>query len=140
LQQFTTALEKSGWQQAVPFNFKNSLKFLSPSLTIADLPLTPHIHHSEHEVWHMVKNISNNQRWVIRFWDSDYRLKGSLKKIYIGSISQQESASRFNLLNYAVTLKTNKGDYSNILQEIENTHCCIINKQQNVWLITTPQK
>lgn len=96
-------LALKGWQPAQDLHWDDILKLLSPSLPLKALPLFPQVHDGHHESLTLIKSISENERLVLRLWSSNTVLIPSQKKLWLGSVTQQQSTHTLALLHYAET-------------------------------------
>ncbi len=133
------ALIKQGWQPAERLNAHNALRLLSPSTRLAELPLIPQVHHGEHEALALTTPLNDDHRLVLRLWDSHLRLQPGNRPVYLGSLSHQQRRQRFHLLNFGITIDTDRAraTLKNLLTEIEHSGCCIIEPHGAVTLIET---
>lgn len=99
------ALRHSGWQQQPGMDWKSSLKLLSPSLPIAELPILPQVHDARHEALLLAKPLSAQERLVLRLWPAAVRLLPEGQELYVGNVTRQMKTGISGFVAYAVTAK-----------------------------------
>ncbi len=103
-QVLTRALVAQGWQAAETLSFENSLRLLSPSLPLMELPLIPHVHDGHYEDLGLVKPEGEDRRLVLRLWATPY-LIDDRHPLWIGNVTSQQKRLILNLLAMPATEK-----------------------------------
>ncbi len=100
----TQALAAQGWRGADTLSFENALRLLSPSLSLMELPLIPHVHDGHHEDLGLVKQEGEDGRLVLRLWATPYLIDGR-RPLWIGNVTAQHKRLILNLLAIPATGK-----------------------------------
>ncbi len=103
-QVLTQILMAQGWQATETLSFGNSLRLLSPSLSLMELPLIPHVHDGHYEDLGLVKPEGEDRRLVLRLWATPYLIDGR-KPLWIGNVTSQQKRLILNLLAMPATEK-----------------------------------
>ena len=137
LDRLKQVLVEQGWRPAERLNARNALRLLSPSTGLGDLPLIPQVHHGEHEALALITPLNDDNRLVLRLWDSHLRLRPGNRPLHLGSLSHQQRRQRFHLLNFGVTIDEGRAPASlkTLLAEIEHSGCCVVEPRGKVTLI-----
>jgi undecaprenyl-diphosphatase len=93
-------LREAGWQRVETADAAELLRSLSPSVSLQQLPLLPHVHAGRHETADWSRPDGDN-RLVLRLWPSGRRVEGA--PLWIGAVSMQRKRERFGLVAYAET-------------------------------------
>ena len=101
----TQALAAQGWRAADTLSFENALRLLSPSLSLMELPLIPHVHDGHHEDLGLIKQEGEDGRRVLRLWATPYLIDGR-QPLWIGNITTQHKRLILNLLAIPATGRT----------------------------------
>ena len=96
-------LIQKGWQQANDLHWDDTLKLLSPSLSLQALPVLPQVHDGRHESLTMIKPTTDDRRLVLRLWSSNTLLLPSQTTLWVGSVTLQHHTHTLTLLHYAET-------------------------------------
>ncbi|MEJ2575162.1 MAG: VTT domain-containing protein [Gammaproteobacteria bacterium] len=94
-------LRAAGWTRRQPAVSRDLLRWLSPSLPLAQLPLLPHVHDGRHETAAWSRPLGDS-RLVVRLWPAPATLDGA-PALWVGAASAQVKRERLGLLAYAVT-------------------------------------
>ncbi len=94
-------LRAAGWTRRQPAVSRDLLRWLSPSLPLAQLPLLPHVHDGRHETAAWSRPLGES-RLVVRLWPAPATLDGA-PALWVGAASAQVKRERLGLLAYAVT-------------------------------------
>lgn len=96
-------LQGAGWEVVPPLDIKGLLLWLSPQVTLRELPILPQLHNGrDDDLTLMHYGSEPDQRWVLRFWDVGARLSPTHVPIWVGSISRQQLAPRMKLFTFAL--------------------------------------
>ncbi len=112
LQQMLVA---QGWRAPEPVTASSALRWLSPDLPLAQLPLLPQLHNGQPEALLLIY-VNSNQRlpMVLRLWSSHIRLEPSGDTLWLGTVS----ALRRQCL-WLICFPRSAADYSRALAEFE---------------------
>lgn len=96
-------LRAAGWQDAPAADLKSMLLWLSPQTELRELPVLPQTHEGrENELALVYYESAAQARWLLRFWDSEVRLRETGQPIWLASISRQTRRPRMALFTLAV--------------------------------------
>lgn len=96
-------LQQAGWQFAPKLNLKNLLLWLSPQVTLRELPVLPQLHNGREDELRMVYYDNDpTHRWLVRFWAVGARLQEGNVPIWVGSVSRQQQEPRMRLFTFAL--------------------------------------
>ncbi|VAW77437.1 hypothetical protein MNBD_GAMMA12-1453 [hydrothermal vent metagenome] len=105
-----TQLLEQGWRSPEKFHLKSMVHWLNSSASLSKLPILPHVHRGQHQLFIMsfpassyFWGVAREKQWVLRLWKSDYQLSSSKETIYIGNISSQTSHDSLGILSYPIT-------------------------------------
>ncbi len=131
------ALIAQGWRPAKRLNMRNALRLLSPSSGIDALPLIPQVHDGEHESLALVTPLNDDQRLVLRFWNSHVRLQPGARPLWLGSLTRQRRVQRLHLLNFGVTADRGRAPAAlkTLLAELARAGCCLIEPRATTTLV-----
>ncbi|MES9898245.1 MAG: VTT domain-containing protein [Sedimenticola sp.] len=96
-------LAESGWRPAKVLSWSNSLHLLSPTLPLHQLPVLPQVHDGRHEALLLEKKLPDDQRLVLRLWQTGVRLVPGGATVWIGNVSEQQQVRIVNLVTLAAT-------------------------------------
>jgi undecaprenyl-diphosphatase len=96
-------LTAAGWQRVSTAEPRDTLKLLSTSLPLRDLPVLPQVHDGRHESLVMVKPDGDGRRWVLRLWPAWRSLDPGAVPLWIGNVGRQERRELVGMLAYPVT-------------------------------------
>lgn len=96
-------LAAAGWQRVQTAEPRDTLKLLSTSLPLRDLPVLPQVHDGRHESLVMVKPDGDGRRWVLRLWPAWRSLDPGAVPLWIGNVGRQERRELVGMLAYPVT-------------------------------------
>ena len=96
-------LAAAGWQRVSTAEPRDTLKLLSTSLPLRDLPVLPQVHDGRHESLAMVKPDGDGRRWVLRLWPAWRSLNPGAVPLWIGNVGRQERRELVGMLAYPVT-------------------------------------
>ncbi|MES9992077.1 MAG: VTT domain-containing protein [Candidatus Thiodiazotropha sp.] len=103
--QLVALLRQQGWQEAEMLGWGNILRLLAPHAQLATLPVPPQVHDARHEEMVMVKQLTEQQRLVLRLWPTPLRLTPKALKISIGNVTLQEAETVIGMLTIPRTTK-----------------------------------
>lgn len=105
LAEIRRSLTTRGWHEPVPLNLRSALHYLTPSPTLADLPLLPQLHDGRYESLLMVRetSIANGKLLVLHLWSTGVRLKTGETPVWIGTLAWL-GLERLPLLAFPVTV------------------------------------
>lgn len=101
-QELAATLADLGWQAADLLRWGNALRLLSPSLSLAELPVIPQVHDGNHESLVMTKTGPAGDRWVLRLWPSRYRLADG-RALWVGNVTRQRREVVLDLIAFPAT-------------------------------------
>jgi len=125
------ALVEKGWQPAPKLNWSDTLKLLSPSLPLNELPVLPQVHNGQHERLTLIKPLPNDGRLVLRLWRSNIILSPGQKPLWLGNVSRQQQAYILDLITFAETAPDFQYPFEILLQDTAN----MPRKQQDTVLL-----
>jgi hypothetical protein len=103
--QLVTLLQDKGWQHGEMLGWGNLLRLLSPSAELETLPIPPQVHHARHEELVMIKQLSKQQRLVLRLWSTPLRLDPDGIEIAIGNVTLQSAENVIGMLTIPRTIR-----------------------------------
>jgi undecaprenyl-diphosphatase len=103
--QLVTLLQDKGWQHGEMLGWGNLLRLLSPSAELETLPIPPQVHHARHEELVMIKQLSKQQRLVLRLWSTPLRLDPDGMEIAIGNVTLQSAENVIGMLTIPRTIR-----------------------------------
>ncbi|MES9843610.1 MAG: LssY C-terminal domain-containing protein, partial [Candidatus Sedimenticola sp. 6PFRAG5] len=98
--------------------WEDMLKLLSPSLKLNALPVLPQVHGAEHETLILEKNISDDQRLVLRLWPAHVRLTPGGENLWLGNVTAQQKVQAAGLLTFAETTRDFSTPFSALLSDL----------------------
>jgi len=118
-----STLTRRGWKPAQTLNWENSLKLLSPSASLNDLPLLPRVHDGRHEALALESYPTPEDRLVLRLWTTDIVLQPGDSRLWQGSVSSQEKTQVLSLFAFPTTRPDSSRPYALFLRDIQQlTH------------------
>lgn len=90
-----------GWRPAQLLDWESAVRLLSPSLTLAELPVVPQVHAGHHEGLVLTRAMGE-EREVLRLWATHFRLDDG-RRLWVGNVSRQRKAVLFDLLAFPAT-------------------------------------
>lgn len=95
----------AGWHGAPPLTLQNSLAWLNPQAQLSDFPVLPQVHDGRHASLTLTHaGDTPASRWVLRFWDSGWRLQDGNVPVWVGSFSLQGLARRLPFFSLTIDL------------------------------------
>jgi hypothetical protein len=83
----------------------NLLRLLSPRAELETLPIPPQVHDARHEKLVMVKQLSKQQRLVLRLWSTPLRLAPDGLEISIGNVTLQSAENVIGMMTIPRTIR-----------------------------------
>jgi membrane protein DedA with SNARE-associated domain len=100
-----------GWRDPIPLGARTALRWLAPTPSIADLPLTPQLHDGLPDALAMIRGSTDTEGpLVLRLWPAPVRLEPGGAPLWIGTVT---AATTRPLL--FITLPTSADDYDRAL-------------------------
>ncbi|MCF7994806.1 MAG: bifunctional DedA family/phosphatase PAP2 family protein [Chromatiaceae bacterium] len=103
LNRLSQILAGQGWAPAEKLSWSNAIKLLSPSLTLAELPVVPHVHDGHHDDLILVKDLPDGRRLVLRLWGTHVQLNAGAP-IWAGNITEVIKEKIVHLLALPITI------------------------------------
>jgi len=97
------ALAPAGWQRAEMLGWHNAIELLSPSLPLTALPVIPHVHDGRHGALVLVKDLSPDQRLVLRLWSTQCTIAGETP-LWVGDVTALRKDNIVDLLALPITV------------------------------------
>ncbi|MEW8505939.1 MAG: phosphatase PAP2 family protein [Candidatus Thiodiazotropha sp.] len=111
-------LRQRGWREAEMLGWNNILRLLEPRASLAALPVPPHVHDARHEELVMVRQLSEQQRLVLRLWSTPLRLTPDGLKISVGNITLQKAETVIGMLTIPRTMQQFQRPVDILLKEL----------------------
>ena len=102
LEALAAALAPAAWMPAEMLDWHNAIKLLSPSLPLAGLPVIHHVHNGRHEALALVKDLTPNERLVLRLWSTACRIDGELP-LWVGDVTVLRKDNIVDLMALPIT-------------------------------------
>ncbi len=97
-------LERSGWRAPPTVTFTGLLGWLAPEPEIGKLPVLPHLHAGRYQDLLLVRTAERKgSQWVLRLWNSGWRIGEGNITLWIGSLTRQSLRSVGGLITYPAT-------------------------------------
>jgi undecaprenyl-diphosphatase len=113
------SLVQRGWKRAQTLNWENSLKLLSPSASLQELPLLPQVHDGRHEVLALERYPTPEDRLVLRLWSTDLVLQPGDIGVWQGNVSSQQKTQVLSLFAFPSTRPDFSQPYALFLNDIQ---------------------
>lgn len=110
--EFERMLLSAGWQLPVPWSIRSSVAWITPQVTLAQLPVLPRLHNGRMERLIMVRLFDDGghrARLVLRLWPSNVELRGegaSGWPLWIGTVTIE----RMKAVDRVMTLTQERPD------------------------------
>ena len=98
----TAALAATGWAPALVLDWDNAMRLLSPSLSLAELPVIPQVHNGQHETLILTRPMGPDEREVLRLWPARFSLEDGTP-LWVGNVSRQHKSILFDLIVFPAT-------------------------------------
>ncbi|HXH04205.1 MAG TPA: bifunctional DedA family/phosphatase PAP2 family protein [Candidatus Competibacteraceae bacterium] len=94
-------LQGAGWRPANGPGHGAALQWLNPAVTLEQLPVLPQVHAGQHDAVTLVRPAAvPEERWVLRFWDSGWRLDDGTP-LWLGGLSRERLERRLDFFSLA---------------------------------------
>ncbi|MEW8584900.1 MAG: LssY C-terminal domain-containing protein, partial [Candidatus Thiodiazotropha sp.] len=97
-------LRQRGWEEAEMLGWNNILRLLTPRAQLTSLPVPPQVHDARHEELVMVKQLTEQQRLLLRLWPTALRLAPDELEISIGNVTLQKAETVIGMLTIPRTI------------------------------------
>ncbi len=114
-----SSLSLGGWKPARTLSWENSLKLLSPSAVLEELPLLPQVHDGRHEELALERYASAEERLVLRLWPTDFLLQPGGIQLWQGNVSSQKKTQVLSLFAFPTTRPDFGPPFAVFLESIE---------------------
>ncbi|WP_457554151.1 VTT domain-containing protein [Desulfobacula sp.] len=104
-----------GWYRPLPMDLKSILGIFSPDVSLERLPVLPHLHSGRVDCLRLIYMDKGN-RWILRLWPTDVRIKKGNTPLYLGTIEVQH----FRHLTGLITVAMDTGEYDHALSRIKD--------------------
>ncbi|KAA6185199.1 membrane-associated protein [Thiohalocapsa marina] len=108
------ALAPSGWGEAERLTPSTALRLLSPSLSMAELPVIPQVHDGQHERLTLVREAGADRRYVLRMWSTDCRIAPDVP-VWVGDVTALRKVS----IGHFLVLPLTRGDHDRAQGQFE---------------------
>lgn len=97
-------LASAGWQVLPPLKVTDTLRWLTQTSRVAELPVLPQVHAGLHARLSMRRAIDEERQWLIRLWDSGQRVQTEhgIVPLWLGSLTEQRARTYYRLFRYPV--------------------------------------
>lgn len=94
----------AGWQTLAPLSAADTLRWLTQTSTIAELPVLPQVHAGRHAQLTLRRPIDDERQQLVRLWDSGVRVQGldGSVPVWLGSVVEQRARTYYRLFRYPV--------------------------------------
>lgn len=94
----------AGWQALAPLSAADSLRWLTQTSTIAELPVLPQVHAGRHAQLTLRRPIDDERQQLVRLWDSGVRVQGldGSVPVWLGTVVEQRARTYYRLFRYPV--------------------------------------
>lgn len=98
-------LRAAGWEPLAPLSAADTLRWLTQTSTIAELPVLPQVHAGRHAQLTLRRPIDAERQQLIRLWDSGVRVMGTRASVpvWLGTVVEQRARTYYRLFRYPVT-------------------------------------
>ena len=111
------ALAPAGWRPAPEFDWGGTMRLLSPSLGLAELPVIPQVHDGRHEALILTREPTPDRRLVLRLWPTRWRLTDG-RPLYVGNVTRQHRDTVLDLLFFPATDHADPGIPTELAAEL----------------------
>lgn len=104
LDQVEAELAAAGWQVLPPLKVADTLRWLTQTSKVAELPVLPQVHAGLHARLTMRRAIDDERQYLIRLWDSGQRVQNEdgVVPLWLGSLTEQRARTYYRLFRYPV--------------------------------------
>lgn len=94
----------AGWQPLPPLRLTDTLRWLTQSTTIDQLPVLPQVHAGSHARLTLRRPIDGQRQYLIRLWDSGTRVLAGEQTVpvWLGTVTEQRARTFYRLFRYPV--------------------------------------
>ncbi|MGQ0503334.1 MAG: VTT domain-containing protein [Panacagrimonas sp.] len=105
-------LHGAGWQEVLALHATDTLRWLTETSAIGDLPVLPQVHAGNHARMTLRLPIDAQRQRLVRLWDSGMRVSvaGRPVPVWLGSVIEQEARTYYRLFRYPVALSDEEED------------------------------
>ena len=98
-------LRGAGWQPLPPLRVTDSLRWLTQTTLIGQLPVLPQVHAGLHPRLSLRRRIDDERQRLVRVWDSGVRVASDAGSVpvWLGTLSEQRARTFYRLFRYPVT-------------------------------------
>jgi membrane-associated phospholipid phosphatase len=96
------ALAGAGWAPVEQLDWGNAMRLLSPSLTLAELPVIPQVHDARHEALVLGRPAGADSREVLRLWPTQFKLDDGAP-LWVGNVTRQHKKVLLDLIVFPAT-------------------------------------
>jgi undecaprenyl-diphosphatase len=125
-------LHAAGWLGVTPVTPLNSLRWLTATTPIEDLPVLPQVHAGVHQALALRLPRDPEHQYLLRLWPSGLELTDGTP-IWLGNLSAQHAESFYRLWRYPVT-EPEPVSVESVLGNVENTQR--YHAASGVWLLS----
>lgn len=111
-------LSSTGWHGTDLLTWEDTLKLLSPSLKLEELPVLPQVHAAQHEYLILEKNVSDERRLVLRLWPAHAKVMPGDHDLWLGSVTAQRKVQAAGLLTFAETTGNFSLPYETLISDL----------------------
>ncbi len=97
-------LVEAGWQPLPALQPADTLRWLTQSSRIDQLPVLPQVHAGSHPVLSLRQPLTDQRQRLIRLWDSGVRVSGPDGRVpvWLGTLTEQRARTHYRLFRYPV--------------------------------------
>ncbi|MGQ0699486.1 MAG: VTT domain-containing protein [Panacagrimonas sp.] len=97
-------LERAGWQVLPPLQLTGTLRWLTETTSVGELPVLPQVHAGNHARLTLRYPLNGERDRLIRLWDSGLRVSdgGQSMPVWLGSVVEQQARTFYRLFRYPV--------------------------------------
>ncbi|MGQ0529876.1 MAG: VTT domain-containing protein [Panacagrimonas sp.] len=98
-------LRAAGWRTLPPLRPTDTLRWLTQTTLISELPVLPQVHAGMHPRLSLRRRIDGERQRLVRVWDSGVRVASDegLVPVWLGTLSEQRVRTFYRLFRYPVT-------------------------------------
>tara|TARA_R110000787_G_scaffold84079_13_gene180488 strand:- start:4200 stop:6260 length:2061 start_codon:yes stop_codon:yes gene_type:complete len=137
LDQLQTILEANHWELVPPLRATDSLRWLTQSTSISELPVLPQVHAGRHPQLSFRRTIDDQRQYLIRLWDSGVHVRTAYGEVpvWLGLTVEQGIRSGARLFRYPVTLDHSKPPMPLSPEDPSMKFKLVASAGNSVWLI-----
>ena len=125
----------------MPLNATDTLRWLTETASIADLPVLPQVHAGAHARVTFRRPIDDERQQLIRLWDSGTRVEAQEERVpvWLGIVTEQRARSYYRLFRYPVT-EAESPPLPPLFASTANTALRAVERNgHRVWLMGAPR-